>query len=39
MKTTVVDFGDEGKIRIPTSPIDCSEVGYFDYLEEDCSKI
>lgn len=32
----IVDFGDECKIRIPDDPVDCSRLGYFDELEEEC---
>ncbi len=32
----IVDFGDGCKIRLPDEPIDCSRVGYFDELEEEC---
>ena len=32
----VVEFGDECEISIPTEPIDCSKMGYFDELEYDC---
>ena len=32
----VVEFGDDCEISIPTEPIDCSKMGYFDELEYDC---
>lgn len=32
----VVRFGDECQISIPTEPIKCSKLGYFDELEYDC---
>lgn len=32
----VVEFGDECEISIPTEPIDCSKMGYFDELEYNC---
>ena len=32
----VVDFGDDCQIVIPKEPIDCSALGYFDELENDC---
>lgn len=32
----VVSFGDECQISIPTEPIKCSKLGYFDELEYDC---
>lgn len=35
-KRKIVDFGDECKISIPTEPIKCSKLGYFDELEYDC---
>ena len=31
-----VRFGDEHSIELPEEPIDCSKLGYFDELEEDC---
>ena len=35
-KKTVVQFGDECEISIPSTPIDCTKLGYFDELEYDC---
>lgn len=32
----VVSFGDECEIEIPNEPIDCSSLGYFDELEDEC---
>ena len=32
----VIPFGDEGEINIPTEPIDCSKLGYFDSMEDEC---
>lgn len=32
----VIPFGDEGEINIPNKPIDCSKLGYFDEMEEEC---
>lgn len=32
----LVSFGDECQISIPTEPIKCSKLGYFDELEYDC---
>ncbi len=31
-----VDFGDETKIVLPKEPVDCTRLGFFDGLEEDC---
>lgn len=32
----IVGFGDECKIRLPDEPVDCSRLGYFDELEDEC---
>lgn len=32
----MVSFGDDGKILIPRSPINCSALGYFDDMEDEC---
>ncbi len=32
----IVELGDECKIAIPNHPIDCSKLGFFDELEEEC---
>lgn len=32
----IVEFGDDCEISIPTTPIDCSRLGYFDDLEYEC---
>ena len=32
----IVDLGDECKIVLPDKPVDCSALGFFDDLEEDC---
>lgn len=32
----IADLGDECKIVLPDKPVDCSAVGFFDDLEEDC---
>lgn len=31
-----VAFGDDCRIVLPDEPIDCSELGYFDKLEQEC---
>ena len=31
-----VQFGDEGFLLVPNKPIDCSKLGYFDAMEEEC---
>ena len=31
-----VNFGDGCKIKLPEKPVDCSWLGYFDELEEEC---
>lgn len=36
---TLADFGDGCKIRVPDKAIDCSRLGYFDELEEDCWRL
>lgn len=36
IKDEYVDFGDGCQIRLPEKPINCSRLGYFDELEEDC---
>ena len=35
-KSRIVPFGDEGKMRIPNAQIDCSRLGYFDTMEDEC---
>ncbi len=30
------NLGDECQIIIPSEPVDCSRLGYFDELEEEC---
>ena len=32
----VVPFGDDCEIVLPKEPIDCSRLGYFDELEDEC---
>lgn len=36
LKDEYVDFGDGCQIKLPEKPVDCSRLGYFDELEEDC---
>ena len=33
---SVVSLGDDCKIVLPDEPVDCSSLGYFDELEEEC---
>ena len=33
---TVANLGDDCQIIVPDEPVDCSSLGYFDELEEDC---
>ena len=32
----LVPFGDECEIQIPTDPVNCSKLGFFDEVEDDC---
>ena len=32
----ITPFGDEGRIVVPKEPIDCSRLGYFDSMEDEC---
>ena len=38
-KEEYADFGDGCKIRLPEKPVDCSRLGYFDELEEECWRL
>ena len=38
-KEEYVDFGDGCKIKLPDKPVDCSRLGYFDELEEECWRL
>lgn len=33
---SVVNLGDDCQIVLPDEPVDCSSLGYFDELEEEC---
>lgn len=35
-KEEYADFGDGCQIKLPEKPINCSSLGYFDELEEEC---
>ena len=35
-KEIIVNLGDDCKIILPDKPVDCSRLGFFDELEEDC---
>ncbi len=32
----LVMLGDECQIKLPTEPVDCSELGFFDEMEDEC---
>ena len=36
MKRKRVEFGDDNDLLIPIEPVDCSKLGFFDELEEEC---
>lgn len=38
-KEEYVDFGDGCQIKLPEKPINCSRLGYFDELEEECWRL
>ena len=38
-KEEYVDFGDGCKIKLPEEPVNCSRLGYFDELEEECWRL
>lgn len=38
-KEEYVDFGDGCQIKLPEKPINCSSLGYFDELEEECWRL
>jgi hypothetical protein len=39
METKIVKFGDDGHIIVPIEPIDCSKLGFFDDLENECNEL
>lgn len=39
IKDEYVDFGDGCQIKLPEKPVDCSRLGYFDELEEECWRL
>ena len=38
-KEEYVDFGDGCQIKLPEKPVNCSSLGYFDELEEECWRL